>query len=144
MKRFYHFFTFLAIGLAYYRYIRYHTNMNENMRKIDLDRETSSEVQEILSYFPADCIKDKDRLCQRITTVVARTEHNLKFGTPLQEIHDKASDAAVAVGERCFEGITIDDDRRTECGYGKGFDQPVNVFPKWLFTENMEVIDGDI
>jgi hypothetical protein len=119
--------------------------MNEhNRRPVDLNIDTSEAIDRVLSSFPADCVKDRGRLCMRISTVVARTEHNLKFGTPLADIDERVEEAIVAVEERCHDGITIDEDRRTTCGYNVGSMTMANIYPKWLFPDTPEVTDGDV
>lgn len=119
--------------------------MSEHDRRpVDLNIDTSETIDKVLSFFPADCVKDRGRLCMRISTAVARAEHNLKFGTPLAEIDERVEEAVVAVEERCQDGITIDEDRRTTCGYNMGSMTMANIYPKWLFPDAQEAVDGDV
>ncbi len=101
-------------------------------RKIDLDADTTQIVDEVLNMCPAVCVKDRGRLCQRVSTIVARAEHAYKFGKPEYDILDLAAESAISVGDRC-SGISIEDGR-TQCGYNMGAQalEGTVVFPEWL------------
>jgi hypothetical protein len=117
--------------------------MSENIkpRKIDLDADTTEIKEKVLSLCPADCLRDRGRLCIRITTLVARAEHAYKFGKPEEDIINQALESAYVLDEYCLEGITIKDGR-TECGHGKDFGQDIDAYPEWLFKK--ESTDGDV
>lgn len=101
--------------------------------RIDLDIDTSELVKDVLCEFPERCVGDGTRLCQRITTSIARAEHAYKWRKPIDEIMRQVQEDAVEVENRCELGVTIIDSRTT-CGHSLGtavagllfHEQPVN------------------
>jgi hypothetical protein len=83
--------------------------------KINLDTDLKPFVGRVLDEFPVECVKNRGRLCGRVTTALARAEHAYNFGMPEEQIMERVGEAVDSVNERC-EGITISEDGRTTCG----------------------------
>jgi hypothetical protein len=75
-------------------------------------------ISEALDQFPDRCTIDRDRLCMRVSTSLAKAEYQLSRynAASAEEVLEQTKVDADSVKERCA-GITIDLGR-TSCGLG--------------------------